>query len=265
MRACAGRCRWRSIARRSSRACSPAPAGRRTARRSRDSACRMRSSRSPHDPDGAPALLRRAGWRDTDDDDGVADRDGEELSFTIMYFAGDSVRRDVALAVRSNLADVGIDAEVAGVGDDVVQERAKSEGTVFGWGVPSTPTSRRTTSTTRRWPATTTPTATRRRWRTRRSMPRSKPRARRAIRASVAAAIAGCWRRCATTARAAGTVAKHTAGPVRSTSRCTPRALVRPRRCVSCHEGCVRRGSARLPRRRVARHSSRSARAPRRG
>lgn len=35
----------------------------------------MRSSRSPHDPDGARALLRRAGWRDTDDDDGVADRD----------------------------------------------------------------------------------------------------------------------------------------------------------------------------------------------
>ncbi|MEJ7656716.1 MAG: ABC transporter substrate-binding protein, partial [Thermoleophilaceae bacterium] len=92
----------------------------------------------PHDPAGARRLLGEAGWRDTNGDD-VADKGGRELSFTIMYFAGDSVRRDIGLAVRSDLAKVGVDAKVAGVGDDVVKARAKRDATVFGWGVPYDP------------------------------------------------------------------------------------------------------------------------------
>jgi len=92
----------------------------------------------PLDPNGARRLLREAGWRDTDGD-GVADRRGEALSFTLMYFAGDSVRRDLALAVRSDLSKVGVDAKVAGVGDDVIKSRAKRDATVFGWGQPYDP------------------------------------------------------------------------------------------------------------------------------
>lgn len=92
----------------------------------------------PLDRDGARKLLREAGWRDTDGD-GVANRGGEKLAFTLMYFAGDSVRRDLALAVRSDLFKVGVDAKVAGVGDDVVKTRAKRDATVFGWGQPYDP------------------------------------------------------------------------------------------------------------------------------
>ncbi len=61
----------------------------------------------PHDPDSARALLEGAGWRDRDGD-GVRERDGRAFSFELAT-AGPSVRRDAALLVQSDLADVGVE------------------------------------------------------------------------------------------------------------------------------------------------------------
>jgi len=62
-----------------------------------------------YDPREAAALLDSAGW--VPGADGVRAKGGEPLSFTIMYFAEDTLRRDLALAVASDLSAVG--AQVA--------------------------------------------------------------------------------------------------------------------------------------------------------
>lgn len=65
----------------------------------------------PHDPDSARALLERHGWRDADGD-GVRERDGTEFAFELA--TNDTrQRRDVAVLVQSQLADVGVEASPA--------------------------------------------------------------------------------------------------------------------------------------------------------
>jgi peptide/nickel transport system substrate-binding protein len=63
------------------------------------------------DPARARALLDSAGWRDTNDD-GVRDRDGKPLSFTLITQAGFAVRENVAQALQRMWRDVGVDAQV---------------------------------------------------------------------------------------------------------------------------------------------------------
>lgn len=91
----------------------------------------------PYDPDQARDLLRQAGW--TPGADGFLQRDGRRLAFTLLYPASDSVRKELALAVRSDLAAVGVDATVEGVGWDVIYQRLGEAGNVFGWGQPYDP------------------------------------------------------------------------------------------------------------------------------
>jgi peptide/nickel transport system substrate-binding protein len=65
----------------------------------------------PHDPDSARAILERHGWRDTDGD-GVRERDGTEFAFELS--TNDTrQRRDVAVLVQSQLAEVGVEASPA--------------------------------------------------------------------------------------------------------------------------------------------------------
>lgn len=66
-----------------------------------------------HDPAEAEALLDAAGW--TAGADGTRAQDGVALQFTIMYFAEDTLRRDLALAVASDLSEIGADVEVEAV------------------------------------------------------------------------------------------------------------------------------------------------------
>lgn len=66
-----------------------------------------------HDPGAAAALLDEAGW--TVGPDGVRDKDGVPFAFTVMYFAEDTLRRDVAQAFASDLANLGIDVSLEGV------------------------------------------------------------------------------------------------------------------------------------------------------
>ena len=56
-------------------------------------------------------MLEEAGWRDTDDD-GVRERNGQRLAFTLITQAGFAVRENVSQALQKMWRDVGVDAQV---------------------------------------------------------------------------------------------------------------------------------------------------------
>jgi peptide/nickel transport system substrate-binding protein len=63
------------------------------------------------DPAAARALLDSAGWRDTNGD-GVREKDGRRLSFTLITQAGFAVRENVSQAIQRMLRDVGADVGI---------------------------------------------------------------------------------------------------------------------------------------------------------
>ncbi|WP_166436019.1 ABC transporter substrate-binding protein [Cellulomonas shaoxiangyii] len=65
------------------------------------------------DPAAAAALLDSAGW--STGPTGTRAKDGVPLAFTLMYFAEDTLRRDLALAVASDLSQIGADVTVEAV------------------------------------------------------------------------------------------------------------------------------------------------------
>lgn len=92
-----------------------------------------------YDPDKARALLKDAGWTESKADGFLYNKAGTKLGFTLMYPASDSLRKEIALVVRSDLAKVGVDVDVQGFGWDVIKERIKNDANVFGWGLPYDP------------------------------------------------------------------------------------------------------------------------------
>ncbi|GAB4375293.1 MAG: peptide-binding protein [Acidobacteriota bacterium] len=65
----------------------------------------------PYDPDRARRELREAGWLDRDGD-GWLERDGRVARFTVYVHAGNRLRRDVALSIKRQLADLGLDMRI---------------------------------------------------------------------------------------------------------------------------------------------------------
>ncbi len=63
-----------------------------------------------YDPEAATALLAEAGWTDSDGD-GVLDKDGQKLEFTLLNLPTDSWNRG-AQVVQSQLSDIGISMEI---------------------------------------------------------------------------------------------------------------------------------------------------------
>jgi peptide/nickel transport system substrate-binding protein len=64
-----------------------------------------------YDPEKAMALLDEAGWVDSDND-GVRDKDGVDLAFTVTVITGDQARRPIAEVAQQYLAKVGIKIEI---------------------------------------------------------------------------------------------------------------------------------------------------------
>ncbi|OIO68371.1 MAG: peptide-binding protein [Zetaproteobacteria bacterium CG1_02_53_45] len=61
----------------------------------------------PFDPQKARALLAEAGWTDSDGD-GLIDKDGKALSFTVLTNNGNKQRSDAATIMQQRLKSVGI-------------------------------------------------------------------------------------------------------------------------------------------------------------
>jgi peptide/nickel transport system substrate-binding protein len=78
----------------------------------------------PYDPDQAVALLDEAGWEVGAD--GVREKDGIRLAFTINPYSGDEVRRSAAELVQSMLAEVGIEVSIAEMPIAAVSEGMRS-------------------------------------------------------------------------------------------------------------------------------------------
>jgi len=85
-----------------------------------------------HDPQRAAELLERAGW--TLGTDGWREKDGQSASFNIMYNPGDTLRRDLSLALASQLERVGIKADVESATFDQAEPRVGTDAIMLGGG-----------------------------------------------------------------------------------------------------------------------------------
>jgi peptide/nickel transport system substrate-binding protein len=65
----------------------------------------------PFDPAAAKQLLAAAGWADSNGD-GVVEKNGQPLSFTLMLNANNGMHSDIATVVQSQLKEVGVDARI---------------------------------------------------------------------------------------------------------------------------------------------------------
>ncbi|MFI7641351.1 ABC transporter substrate-binding protein [Nonomuraea sp. NPDC049400] len=85
----------------------------------------------------AVATLEQAGWKAGAD--GIRVKDGTAARFTLMYPAGDSLRKELALAVASDAKQVGIDVRLAGLDWDAIDQRLSKDALIMGWGSPFDP------------------------------------------------------------------------------------------------------------------------------
>jgi peptide/nickel transport system substrate-binding protein len=63
-----------------------------------------------YDPDRAKQLLADAGWTDTDGD-GIVDKDGQKMSFQVMYGSGSAATDQVVAAIQDYWKAVGVDGQ----------------------------------------------------------------------------------------------------------------------------------------------------------
>lgn len=84
-----------------------------------------------YNPEKAKEVIEAAGW--TLGSDGIYEKGGEKLSFTINVMEGDQVRADLAAIASQQLAEIGVDAK------SQVQSKidwANQEAFLIGWGSP---------------------------------------------------------------------------------------------------------------------------------
>ncbi|GAA3156884.1 ABC transporter substrate-binding protein [Planomonospora alba] len=89
------------------------------------------------DPEAARRLLQDGGW--LPGGDGVRVKDGVRAAFTLMYPAGDSLRKELALAVASDAKAVGLDVRLAGLDWDAIEPRMREDALIMGYGSPYDP------------------------------------------------------------------------------------------------------------------------------
>lgn len=90
----------------------------------------------PHDPDGARRLLEEAGWRDTNND-GILDRNGRPLRIEVDFISTDQARRDVLVAMQSQLRRIGVDLAPRAYESSTWVQRLREgafTASLWGWG-----------------------------------------------------------------------------------------------------------------------------------
>ena len=81
----------------------------------------------------ANTLLKKAGWIDSNRN-GVIDKQGHEASFTLLYKSGDSVREQLALAIRSMAAQVRINVDIKGLEWNAIAQQMTTTPVLMGFG-----------------------------------------------------------------------------------------------------------------------------------
>jgi len=76
----------------------------------------------PFDPAAAREALERAGWRD-EDGDGVREKEGARFSFTLLTNTPNDRRKRIQVLVQSMLRDVGIEAHLRDLADNLVNAK----------------------------------------------------------------------------------------------------------------------------------------------
>ena len=92
------------------------------------------------DPSKARALLDEAGWRAGAD--GIRERDGKRLSFTLITQAGYAIRENIAQAIERQLRDVGVDVKVElqdGTAISAIWFEGRFDAMLHWWQMPSDP------------------------------------------------------------------------------------------------------------------------------
>ncbi|MEV0584976.1 ABC transporter substrate-binding protein [Nonomuraea sp. NPDC050310] len=89
------------------------------------------------DRDQAAKLLDEAGWKLGED--GVRAKDGLRAAFTLMYPAGDSLRKELALATASDAKKIGLEVKPEGLDWDAIEPRMAKDALIMGYGSPYDP------------------------------------------------------------------------------------------------------------------------------
>lgn len=90
-----------------------------------------KAGQEKYDPKEAKRIIEENGW--TLGSDGIYEKDGKKLSFTINCKEGDQVRADLAAIACQNLQDIGVDANYE-VKAEIDWEN--QEAFLIGWGSP---------------------------------------------------------------------------------------------------------------------------------
>jgi peptide/nickel transport system substrate-binding protein len=98
--------------------------------------------RYPYAPDKARALLDAAGWKDRDGD-GVRDKDGQALAFTILTNQGNDQRIKAGEIIQRRLQEVGIEVKLRVIEwASFLKEfiyPGRFDATILGWTIPVDP------------------------------------------------------------------------------------------------------------------------------
>jgi peptide/nickel transport system substrate-binding protein len=96
----------------------------------------------PYDPEMAVSLLEEAGWTDTNGN-GVVDKDGLEMSFTMYTNAGNNVREQYLVTIQEYWREIGVEMtpqlEDFGALVDRITETFDFEVVLLGFGWSATP------------------------------------------------------------------------------------------------------------------------------
>ena len=91
--------------------------------------------RIEYDAAGARAELQALGWSDTDGD-GVLDKDGRKLSFTLMTNSGNKRRASASVIIQATLKDAGVEVNLETLESNTFFERLRKkdyEAALSGW------------------------------------------------------------------------------------------------------------------------------------